>query len=82
MKTIRTSKQGSRKDSSFIVNHDYIDRLITEKVVKAVDDYMKTTGRRPWLAQNSKSPPANIKDYINKQFEKKFGSSVYGYKLP
>jgi len=72
----------SRKDSSFVINNEYIDRIINEKVVKAVDDYMRTASRKPWLAQNSKSPPANIKDYINKQFEKKFGSSTYGYKLP
>lgn len=30
----------------------------------------------------SGSPSGNIKDYIKKQMEKRFGSSLYGFRLP
>jgi hypothetical protein len=37
--------------------------------------------KRP-LTSRAGSPPSNIKDYIRKQMEKRFGSSLYGFKLP
>ena len=52
--------------------------MINEKVQETLEEYIQ---KRPVTAREG-SPPGNIKDYIRKQMEKRFGSSLYGFRLP
>jgi hypothetical protein len=69
-----TRKNSSAKNR---VDYEKIEQMITAQVQAAFETARQ---KRPYSGRNS--PQANIKDYIRKQMEKRFGSSLYGFRLP
>lgn len=71
-----------RTTKKISIDYEKIQDMINQTVESKVQEALEEANKKRPLTSRPGSPPSNIKNYIQKQMEKRFGSSLYGFRLP